>query len=159
MQLSWHHLALLGATAGVVVAVLPPQFTYKAIVDHVRQVVAEERAFRDILEAARALPAEEQAQAVYAWKEAMRIVDARLDMEECKESDVSPPRPEPGSPGHNALDKVKEDGLYKVLQHGPPAREPPRPEARGPGIGPPSARDSWAKEKPYHIPLKVDWLA
>ncbi|KAI9829439.1 MAG: hypothetical protein M1826_005621 [Phylliscum demangeonii] len=213
MQLSWRHLALLGAIAGVVVAVLPLQFTYEAILDHLRQVVVEDRAWwckfcmngclRDarngitylhhlspktfplipadkcpdhctetipgilreslrswkgkagILEAARALPSGEQAQAMQALKRAMDTVDAGLDAQKCKKSDASPPRPKPGSPGHNALDKYND--LPKLQLHSPPPRmhemEPP-PEARGPVIGPPSARDSWAKDKPYHTPLK-----
>ncbi|KAI9829288.1 MAG: hypothetical protein M1826_005752 [Phylliscum demangeonii] len=181
MQLSCRHLALLGAFAAAAVAVLPLQFTYQAIVNRLQEVVAKERVSyfgeketwplipaskcpehctKDLpkvlrqeldgwkgrvgmTEAARALHFADHAQAMLELKRAMDDVGGELHEKKCKNHDASPPPRKPISPGDNALDAA----MYA---------EPQRPEPPGPWSGPPSARDDWASDEPFHSSFKPD---
>ncbi|KAI9816426.1 MAG: hypothetical protein M1826_001815 [Phylliscum demangeonii] len=77
----------------------------------------------------------------------------------CEQSDGRIPPLDPNSPENSAgLEKGStRDTNYNVPFKGRSDGNPPRrPSSIRYLTGPPSARDNWSAEEPYHTPLKID---
>ncbi|KAI9827087.1 MAG: hypothetical protein M1826_006451 [Phylliscum demangeonii] len=230
MRFSWHHLALWGAIpAAVVVAVLPPQFTYDALVSHLLDEIAEGRDFfchhcmnycikvaregsylhdqwpdrfprvpeneceedcnkdlpgsirnrlrvqvenyrpKALADYVRGLPVDQQEQALAqgtdALKRAADDVGTGIDHRhrKCQHSDGGIPPLNPNSPENRAA--LKKGGTrdrndivpFKRRSGGNPPNRPSS-SLHQHQTRPPSARDNWAAEEPYHTPLRIDWI-
>ncbi|KAI9810943.1 MAG: hypothetical protein M1826_003351 [Phylliscum demangeonii] len=212
MRFSWHHLVLLGAIpAAVVVAVLPPQFTYDGLVSHLLNEMANGRDFfcyhcmngcimaartkghlhnelppeqaycgairgrlgvhvqvygRNALEKyVRGLPLEQQEQALAQGTDALKRAanDFGRDLPDikCQYSDGRIPPLNPNSPENSAALKkgsTHDQNNIVPFERRSGGSPPNRPSSSHHQTGPPSARDNWEADEPYHTPLKIDWL-
>ncbi|KAI9825788.1 MAG: hypothetical protein M1826_006890 [Phylliscum demangeonii] len=139
--------------AAVVVAVLPPKFSYDAL-----------DLFPRVPESKCADDCTEKLQKVIRQNLHLHV-DRYLPQDLEKYSDGGIPPLNPNSPENSAALKkgsTREKNnivpyTRKSSQRG--RSSPPNPPSSSSHqTGPPSARDNWAADEPYHTPLKINWI-
>ncbi|KAI9810854.1 MAG: hypothetical protein M1826_003443 [Phylliscum demangeonii] len=141
--------------------------------DELQEVIAHELRLQvtvilpqELKESLRELPVEEQSQARSQASDAMQRAAADVGNDhryrKCKHEDGGMSPLDPNSPGDRAAAAAAAAALTKQgsARHRGEEEEknnivPFKKKQRGPGL-PPLARDAWATEEPYHVPLQID---